>query len=75
VSDELIELADPPMQEYRVIATPWRSGHELDVVGFGLTHTHETNRPAVEQVARDYLSLMLDIPPYGLRLKMEYPNQ
>ena len=73
--DELIEVGDPPMPEFQVIATPRETGYELDVVGFGATETREINRPAVEQVARDYLSLMLDIPPYGFRVRMEYPSQ
>jgi hypothetical protein len=76
VSDELVEQADPPMPEYRVIATPCDDGgYELDVVGFGSTRTRETNREAVERAARDYLSLMLDIPADSFRVTVEYRDE
>jgi hypothetical protein len=74
MSDELIGQAGRSMPEYRVIATPWEGGYELDVVGIGSTRTRESDRDAVEQVARDYLSLTLDIPVDSFSLKIEYPD-
>jgi hypothetical protein len=73
VSDELVDQADPPMPEYRVIATPRDDGgYQLDFVDLGSTQTRETSRAAVEQAAREFLSLMLGLPGDRFRVKIEY---
>jgi hypothetical protein len=75
VSDELIEQADMPMPEYHVVATPCDGGYRLDFVDLGSTQTQESSRKAVEQAARDYLSLLLGVPADTFRVTVEFKDE
>ena len=72
MSDELVEQADVPMPEYRVVATPCNGGYQLEFVDLGSTQTRETSRAAVERAAREYLSMLLGVPGDTFRVKLEY---
>jgi len=75
VSDQLVEPDDPPTPEYRAIATRWEHGYEIQVVGAGITQTHEEQPQTVEETARNYVSLMLNVPDDSFRLTVDYQDR
>jgi hypothetical protein len=47
---------------YRVTCERWERGLVLHIDGVGVTQTHEDYPDTAEDMARSYISLMLDVP-------------
>lgn len=76
MSDDVFEPADPPVREYQVIATSRKGhGYEIEIVGVGATQTRQAQPDAVEEVAREYLSLMHDVPEDRFTIRVEYREE
>lgn len=51
------------MKRYRVTCEPWEHGLVLHIDGVGVTQTHDDYPDTVEDMARSYIALTLDVEP------------
>ena len=60
---------------YAVVATPWAHGYELNIVGVGVTQTHDDYPETAEEMVRDCIAAMRDVPVDSFDVEVTYRGQ
>lgn len=64
----------PRRDVFRVLASPWAHGYELEIVDVGVTQTHRDDCADAERQVREYISQLHERPGDEFDVVIEYPR-